>query len=91
LLREQQLATAVVHIPAGVGVLEGIFVALFGQQLPVDKLLAALLVYRAVYYLAPLSIAALTYFTLELYTTKSPRPAGDPASVACTSNRPSPT
>jgi len=51
------IAGAVTHVPAGLGVLEAVFIALLGQQIPAPQLVAALLAYRAIYYLAPLAIA----------------------------------
>jgi len=51
------IAGAVTHVPAGLGVLEAVFIALLGQQIPAPHLVASLLAYRAIYYLAPLAIA----------------------------------
>lgn len=51
------IAGAVAHVPAGLGVLEAVFVALLGHLVPVPTILAVLLAYRAVYYLAPLAAA----------------------------------
>ena len=53
------------HIPGGLGVLEAIFVAVFGGGSVPSALIAALLAYRALYYLVPLAIAAVLYFTVE--------------------------
>jgi glycosyltransferase 2 family protein len=66
------VAAALAHIPAGVGVLEAIFVALFRNQIPVPQLLATLVIFRAVYYLCPLALASLLYFFTE---ARSRRPA----------------
>jgi hypothetical protein len=60
------VAGVVTHVPAGLGVLEAVFVALLWHRAPAAQLLAALLAYRAVYYLAPLAIAALAYLRAEL-------------------------
>jgi glycosyltransferase 2 family protein len=60
------IAGVLAHIPAGLGVLEAVFVALLSQQLPKNELIAALLAYRAVYYLLPLAIALLAYLVFEL-------------------------
>jgi uncharacterized membrane protein YbhN (UPF0104 family) len=54
------------HVPAGIGVLEAVFVALLGDQVPKETLIATLLAYRAVYYLLPLAVAAALYFAFEL-------------------------
>lgn len=59
------VATALVHVPAGVGVLEAVFVAAFAHRMPAVSILAALLVYRAIYYLAPLGLAAIAFVLLE--------------------------
>jgi hypothetical protein len=53
------------HIPGGLGVLEGIFVAAFGRTVEPSALIAALIAYRALYYLVPLAIASALYFFLE--------------------------
>lgn len=49
------------HVPAGLGVLEAVFVASLGAQVPAATLLAALLAYRAAYYLVPLAAALAAY------------------------------
>lgn len=59
------MAGVVTHIPAGLGVLEAVFVALLSHQMPQPALLAALVAYRVVYYLAPLSLAAVMYLVME--------------------------
>ncbi len=45
------------HIPGGVGVFEGLMVLLLKPYLTSGQLLPALVVYRAVYYLLPLTVA----------------------------------
>ncbi|MFC5569973.1 YbhN family protein [Lysobacter yangpyeongensis] len=59
------IAAAMVHVPGGVGVLEAVFVAAFAHRMPVAAILAALLVYRAIYYLVPLLAAVAAYALLE--------------------------
>lgn len=59
------VASAVAHIPAGIGVLEAVFIALLGHRIPEPQLLAALLAYRAFYYLGPLLLAVVGYALLE--------------------------
>lgn len=66
------VAGVITRIPAGLGVLEAVFVALLSQQMPQHELLAALVAYRLVYYLAPLGVAAAVYFVME---AKGKRPA----------------
>ena len=60
------VAGVITHVPAGLGVLEAVFVALLSHQMPTGRLLGALLAYRAIYYLLPLCIAALAYFLTEV-------------------------
>lgn len=60
------VAGVITHIPAGLGVLEAVFLSLLGGAHPVNRLLAALLAYRAVFYLGPLLIAGVAYLALEL-------------------------
>ncbi|HEY8609089.1 MAG TPA: lysylphosphatidylglycerol synthase domain-containing protein [Noviherbaspirillum sp.] len=60
------VAGVITHVPAGLGVLELVFVTLLSHEVPRNALLAALLAYRAIYYLGPLAIAALVYVVMEL-------------------------
>lgn len=64
------IAGAMTHVPAGLGVLEAVFVALLSHQLPRSELLAALITYRAIYYLAPLILATLVYLVVEVRARK---------------------
>lgn len=59
------VAGAIAHVPAGLGVLEAVFVALLASRLGQEELLAALLAYRAVYYLAPLALAIALFPVLD--------------------------
>jgi len=59
------MAGAVAHIPAGLGVLEAIFVAMLQGQFSHGTILAALIGYRVIYFLIPLGIATITYLILE--------------------------
>lgn len=59
------VAGVITHVPAGLGVLEAVFVALLSQRVAPDTLLAALLAYRAIYYLAPLAPAAALFLVLD--------------------------
>ena len=59
------VAGVIAHVPAGLGVLEAVFVALLSHDMPKHELLAALVVYRLVYYLVPLAIAAVLYLVTE--------------------------
>ncbi|WP_445288700.1 lysylphosphatidylglycerol synthase domain-containing protein [Variovorax atrisoli] len=59
------VAGVVTHVPAGLGVLEAVFVALLSHEVPQAQLLGALLAYRGLYYLLPLAVAALAYLLTE--------------------------
>jgi uncharacterized membrane protein YbhN (UPF0104 family) len=59
------MAGLIVRVPAGLGVLEAVFLALLSHQVPEGQLLGALLAYRAIYYLAPLAVAAVLYLVTE--------------------------
>ncbi|NUS39546.1 MAG: UPF0104 family protein [Lysobacter sp.] len=60
------VAAAAVHMPAGIGVLEAVFVALLDGRAPRAEILAAVLTYRAFYYLLPLAVAMVVYAGLEM-------------------------
>ncbi len=56
----------IVHIPAGIGVLEAVFIALLaGEHVTHGKIIAALLAYRVLYYFLPLALATVGYLILE--------------------------
>ena len=59
------VAGVLTHVPAGLGVLEGVFLAVLAGRVPQHDILAALLAYRALYYLAPLLMAGGLFFWLE--------------------------
>ena len=60
------VAGVITHVPGGLGVLEAVFIALLSHRVPQEKLLGALLAYRAIYYLLPLIVASLFYVVTEL-------------------------
>ena len=60
------MATLIVRVPGGLGVLETVFVALLAYRVPQGQLLAALLAYRGLYYLLPLMLATVAYAVTEL-------------------------
>lgn len=66
------IAGVLTHVPAGLGVIEAVFVMLLGSQVPTHTLLAALLAYRALYYIAPLALAVLLYSGLEAAAARHP-------------------
>jgi uncharacterized membrane protein YbhN (UPF0104 family) len=59
------VATALLHVPAGLGVAEAVFVAVLAGGTPEPRILAALLAWRAAYYLLPLVAAAAFYASVE--------------------------
>lgn len=63
------------RVPAGLGVQEAVFVALLSHDVPAPELLAALLIYRALYYWGPLLLAALAYLAVESRAPVSRPPA----------------
>lgn len=65
------VAGVVAHIPAGLGVLEAVFIAMLGSQLPRGELLAGLIAYRVIYYLLPLAVAIVAYLVLEARAGKT--------------------
>lgn len=60
------IAGVIVHIPAGIGVLEAVFIAMLsGEEISRGAIIAALLAWRALYYFLPLLLATLCYLILE--------------------------
>jgi uncharacterized membrane protein YbhN (UPF0104 family) len=59
------VAGVIAHVPAGLGVLEAVFIALLSHRMPASEILAALLAYRALYYLAPLAPALAVFLKLN--------------------------
>ena len=60
------IAGVIVHIPAGIGVLEAVFIALLtGENTSQGTIIAALLAYRVLYYFIPLLLALICYLLLE--------------------------
>ncbi len=59
------VASALVHIPAGVGVIEAVFIAVLAAGAPDPRILAALLAWRALYYVGPLLLATVFYLGFE--------------------------
>ncbi|MEE1923261.1 lysylphosphatidylglycerol synthase domain-containing protein [Pseudomonas sp. 148P] len=65
ILLVSSIAGVITHIPAGLGVLESVFITLLQGQYSQGTLLAALIGYRAVYFLLPLLLACVVYLLLE--------------------------
>ena len=60
------IAGVIIHIPAGIGVLEAVFIALLGgEHISHGAIIAALLAYRMLYFFAPLLLAIVFYLALE--------------------------
>ena len=59
------IAGVIVHIPAGIGVLEAVFIALLAGEHVARTIIAALLAYRVLYYFLPLLLALIGYLALE--------------------------
>ena len=74
------IAGVITHIPAGLGVLETIFITLLQGQYSKGALLAALIAYRALYFLLPLAIACVVYLVLEKRTRTIEKDRGSGAS-----------
>ena len=60
------VAGVITHVPAGLGVLEAVFVLLLSRYVAQAELLGALLAYRALYYLAPLLVATVMFFAIDV-------------------------
>lgn len=64
------IAGLIAHVPGALGVLEAVFIALLGDRVDPASLVAALIAYRAVFYLLPLAVAVLAYVISELGVKK---------------------
>ena len=62
-------------IPAGLGVLEAVYLALLHGRVAQGTLLGAVLAYRALYYLVPLAGGLALFAALERYAATHPPPA----------------
>jgi len=59
------VAGLVARVPGGVGVMEYVFLTMLASMLPRHEILAVLLVFRLLYYIAPLMIAGMLYLAVE--------------------------
>lgn len=66
------IAGVMTHVPAGLGVLEAVFLALLQHHVASSEILAALIGYRALYFLLPLIVACVVYLILERRGKKRP-------------------
>lgn len=69
------VAGVITHVPAGLGVLEAVFIVLLGHRVAQAELLGALLAYRAIYYLGPLALALVALALLEAGARRADRAA----------------
>ncbi len=60
-------AGSISSVPGGAGVFETVVILLLDGKVPGDAVLAALLVYRIVYYLLPFAIALFLLFVQESF------------------------
>jgi hypothetical protein len=74
-LMSAAIAGAVVHVPGGLGVLEAVFVAALDGRVAEGPLVAALLAYRAAFYLLPLVVASALHLWLEARARRRRRAA----------------
>ncbi|WP_238136700.1 lysylphosphatidylglycerol synthase domain-containing protein [Variovorax sp. JS1663] len=70
------VAGVVTPIPAGLGVLEAVYLAVLSGAVGQGRLMGALLAYRALYYLVPLGGGLLLYLLLERHASAHPPPEG---------------
>jgi phosphatidylglycerol lysyltransferase len=66
-----QLLGLASHVPGGLGVFEGLMVLLLRPFVPSADVLPALIAYRAVYYLLPMSVAAIALVADEIHQRRS--------------------
>ena len=75
-LMTASIAGVITPIPAGLGVLEAVYLALLSGSVRQSTLMGAVLAYRALYYLVPLAGGLLLYIFLE-HQAKTAATAGD--------------
>ncbi|VFS41569.1 Inner membrane protein ybhN [Serratia liquefaciens] len=81
------IAGVIIHIPAGIGVLEAVFIAMLsGEDISKGAIIAALLAWRALYYFLPLLLATVAYLLLESRGEKTA--AKEPAQAGPRMKRP---
>lgn len=64
------LANLVIRVPANLGVLEAVFIAILGPPLGAPQVLAAVLTYRALFHLGPLLLALAAYGLFEIHARR---------------------
>jgi glycosyltransferase 2 family protein len=68
------VAGLITHVPGGLGVIEAVFIGLLQTRVAQADLLAALLGFRAVYYLLPLGLAVALFFVIDGRRSRWPSP-----------------
>jgi phosphatidylglycerol lysyltransferase len=61
-----QILGLVAHVPGGIGVFEGVIVLLLKPLLSPPQILPSLVLYRVIYYVAPLSVALVAFLVHEI-------------------------
>ena len=74
-----QLTGIISNVPGGLGVFETVLVLLLAPPIAPDKLLGALLAYRAIYYFIPLLVGVLLFIGYELRHKKSAKEQPEPS------------
>jgi len=80
-LMAASIAGVVTPIPAGLGVLEAVYLALLSGSVKQGTLMGAVLAYRALYYLLPMGAALAMYLLLERRAAARQPAAAAPASA----------
>ena len=70
ILMISSIAGVITHIPAGLGVIEAVFVAFLAGEMSKGSVVAGLIGYRVIYFLIPLFFATLAYIVLEARAKK---------------------
>lgn len=70
-LMSAAVAGLVIRVPGGLGVVEAVFIATLGDRVPEGQLVAALLAYRAAFYLLPLAGALVLHLGIEAQARRS--------------------
>lgn len=64
------LLGVIAHVPGGIGVFEACMTLLLAGHVPTNQLLAALIIYRCIYYILPFFISLLLFSSQELIKNK---------------------
>src|SRR5690606_14089074 len=83
ILLTSAVGAVILHIPAGLGVVEGLFITLLRDQMPRSSVMAAMIAYRAIYFLLPLLPAAAVYFAAEMRSRRGAKAAVDGSRAGC--------